>query len=187
MEPQDPVSAAEQIQGWMERDELLWLSQRASQSNTVVEIGCWKGRSTKALALSTPGKIYAIDPWEPYGCEEDVRQFLGRGWEGLHEDFLSNLKPEIDAGRVHVMRMRSVAAAALFVSEGRKADFVFIDGNHSYEAVRDDIQSWLPFLREGGIMAGHDYALDLPGVMKAVDELLPHPELPCGRIWAKKI
>jgi len=47
-------------------------------------------------------------------------------------------------------------------------DLVFIDGDHSYVAVREDIQAWRPFLRPGGILAGHDYHLD--SVITAVHE-----------------
>jgi len=50
-------------------------------------------------------------------------------------------------------------------------DIVFIDADHSYDAVRKDIDLWLPKIREGGILAGHDYIDYIEyGVKKAVDE-----------------
>jgi predicted alpha/beta hydrolase family esterase len=51
-------------------------------------------------------------------------------------------------------------------------DFVFIDADHKYESVKADIAAWLPKVRPGGHIAGHDYHSDWPGVQKAVDEVL---------------
>ena len=51
------------------------------------------------------------------------------------------------------------------VMENQVFDFVFIDGDHRYESVRRDIQAWLPKVRPGGIMGGHDceyHFLDIP-------------------------
>jgi predicted O-methyltransferase YrrM len=49
-------------------------------------------------------------------------------------------------------------------------DFVFIDADHSYEAVADDIACWRSKVRTGGWLGGHDYSPKFPGVIKAVDE-----------------
>jgi predicted O-methyltransferase YrrM len=50
-------------------------------------------------------------------------------------------------------------------------EFVYLDADHEYESVRDDIAAWWPCITPGGILAGHDYiAAYLPGVVKAVDE-----------------
>ena len=50
---------------------------------------------------------------------------------------------------------------------------IFIDGDHSYEGCKKDIESWLPFLKQGGYMLFHDYDLPTsPGVVRAVDELV---------------
>ena len=51
----------------------------------------------------------------------------------------------------------------------RPIDLLFIDGNHTYEGVRDDIASWLPFVRDGGVVIFHDYG-SWAGVTEAVDE-----------------
>ncbi len=54
--------------------------------------------------------------------------------------------------------------------EDGSLDFVFIDGDHSFESVSKDIAAWLPKVRPGGIIAGHDYSAPFPGVMRAVAE-----------------
>jgi predicted O-methyltransferase YrrM len=64
-------------------------------------------------------------------------------------------------------------------------DFVFVDADHRYEAVKDDILRWRPKLRKGGTMLGHDYNPPVwPGVVKAVhevygDKVRVHP----GEVW----
>jgi predicted O-methyltransferase YrrM len=45
----------------MGSDELAWLAATAAQSQSIAEIGCWQGRSTKALADSCRGRVFAID------------------------------------------------------------------------------------------------------------------------------
>jgi predicted O-methyltransferase YrrM len=67
--------------------------------------------------------------------------------------------------------MTTNEAVKLFDDES--LDAVFIDADHSYEAVKLDIQNWMPKVRRGGILAGHDYVPSWPGVVRAVDELLP--------------
>jgi predicted O-methyltransferase YrrM len=67
--------------------------------------------------------------------------------------------------------MTTNEAVKLF--EDDSLDAVFIDADHSYEAVKLDIQNWMPKVRKGGILAGHDYTYSWPGVVRAVDELLP--------------
>lgn len=77
----------------------------------------------------------------------------------------------IFGGRALMLRMPSVDAAPLV--EERSQDFVFIDGDHSYEGVVADIDAWLPKVRPGGWLCGHDYRnthCPFPGVDRAVDE-----------------
>ena len=52
----------------------------------------------------------------------------------------------------------------------RKIDFLWIDGDHSYEGVKKDIYHWTPLVKKGGFICFHDYR-DAPRVKKAVDEL----------------
>jgi hypothetical protein len=49
---------------------------------------------------------------------------------------------------------------------------IFIDGDHSYEAVKADILGWTPYLKHNGFILFHDYDITSPGVMKAVNELI---------------
>ncbi|MES2199322.1 MAG: class I SAM-dependent methyltransferase [Chlamydiota bacterium] len=64
---------------------------------------------------------------------------------------------------------------------------MFIDGNHDYDFVKEDIKLWLPKVRAGGILAGHDYdpeGKEFSGVKRAVDELLGTDiSMGKGRVW----
>ena len=71
-------------------------------------------------------------------------------------------------GRAHLMEMTTHEAAALLPDES--FDFVFIDADHSYEGVLEDIVDWKPKVREGGWILGHDFAPGFPGVEQAVTE-----------------
>jgi hypothetical protein len=61
----------------------------------------------------------------------------------------------------------SSAQASFLVPDGQ-LDFVYIDGNHSYESVMTDMHCWFPKVREGGLVSGHDW--NKYGVRKAVNE-----------------
>lgn len=116
------------------------------QWKTGAEIGVREGMFAQHLLKHTKiEKLYCIDPWEdePELYERFVRFY------GQNE-------------RVEILRQRSEEA------EIPEVDFVFIDGDHSYEAVKADIEKYLPKTRY--FLAGHDYGN--PKVSKAVDELL---------------
>ncbi len=66
------------------------------------------------------------------------------------------------------LKMLSVEATLLF--QDGALDFAYIDAAHDYESVRADIAAWWPKIGPGGILAGHDYCVALPGVIRAVDE-----------------
>lgn len=68
-------------------------------------------------------------------------------------------------------------------------DLVFIDANHTYEYVKADVEAWLPKIKKGGTIAGHDYGLE-GGVKQAVDELFPDaikPPMKWSSIWIAKV
>lgn len=141
---------ASPIEGWMDIDELEWLCDTAVNMDTVVEIGAWKGRSTTALLQGCKGIVFAVDPWRGY--QDNYREFIYNTAEFSH---------------LAIFKMPSVRAATIF--NGAPVDMVFIDADHSYESVKNDIEAWLPKTKK--IICGHDYGDPLsPGVKQAVDE-----------------
>jgi hypothetical protein len=64
-------------------------------------------------------------------------------------------------------------------------DLAFIDGDHSYEQVKQDILTWKRKVRRGGLLAGHDYNAAFPDVMRAVNETLANRfAVGRGSVWA---
>lgn len=183
----EATALASEIAGWMELPELEWLYDQALSRRFVVEIGSWKGRSTKALAAATPGCVYAVDTWagsEGFDAGAYKSEIDRIGPEGIYQEFLKNLAPEIAAGKVVPVRMTSGGAAAMFEKLLLRFDMAFIDANHDVESVRQDIRLWKPLLAPGGLLSGHDYAPRNPGVMQAVDELIPEKKvMENGTIW----
>jgi len=154
---------------------------RDNDSRTVAEIGvldCANATKIFSACAEQIDAYYLIDPWEPYGIEgaegeEDSGYTPSMNWEGLHQRAL-RLRTQYPE-QVWAWRLPSVEAAQLFGPE--LLDLVFIDANHSYQTVKNDIDAWWPIVRVGCILAGHDYSQHYPGVVRAVDELLGQQEL----------
>jgi SAM-dependent methyltransferase len=172
------------IRGWMSEHELAWLSEQTAY--TVIEIGCAYGRSTFALA-DRAKRLYAVDTWQgsPAELKTNHKDYAELDGDFAMVAFCANLGVYIRRGTVVPLRMHSRNAAQVLTDWGVFADLIFIDGDHDYEAVKEDIRLYQPLLREGGILCGHDYGdSNWPGVRKAVDELIPNVKIaPMTRIW----
>jgi len=152
----------EGIDGWFNFHNFYTNMVGRFNDATFVEIGCWEGKSTTFMAdkIKNSGrniKFYAVDIWENYDQKE-------MKWKANFESFLKNIEPLKDY--INVIKSDSVEAAKRF--EDNSVDFIFIDGNHQYEYVKADIQAWLPKLKTGGVIAGHDH--DWEDVKRAVKE-----------------
>lgn len=189
---QEILKIAAGITGWMSEMELAWLIEQASTRRTVIEIGSWKGRSTKAMALSVLGTVYAVDHWmegsppsEPRRMvDHDYREVVARGSGTIKAEFHSNLSAEIASGKCVPTGLSSAQSLGKLkeILGGRKVDMVFIDGDHEYADVKQDIELYRPLLEAGGLLCGHDYPW--PGVWKAVAEVVPdHRFLHDTTIW----
>ena len=156
--------------------ELDWLVAHAAKMESVVEVGCWRGRSTVALCEACPGTVIAVDQWrDDDAALPDTEFFLSLGGcAAAYRDFLENTRR---FANLRVERRSSVEAASLFLSNS--VDMVFIDANYSYEAVLRDIRAWLPKARK--LICGHDYMCG--AVRQAVDELLSNVSV-CDTIWS---
>ena len=145
------------------------LVENCRDDGKIVELGAWKGRSSAFLVVEAYNKspkieVHIVDTWggNPFDGSEDQST-------DAYSKFTSNMS--ILARPYQAHRMTTNEAAGLFKDES--LDSVFIDADHSYEAVKMDIQNWMPKVRKGGILAGHDYTSAWPGVIKAVNEIFP--------------
>jgi predicted O-methyltransferase YrrM len=166
------ISKALQINGWMnESIELPWLAEQASKHKMIAEVGSYLGRSTRAMADNTSGVIYAVDTWKGTLADEKFPKEPHEGY--FLDEFTKNLGDHLWNGTVKALRMTSLEAAAAFSGDGTRFGFIFIDGDHSYESVRNDILAWRPLLEKGGTISGHDFDIGgYPGVVQAVRELI---------------
>lgn len=160
------------IDGWFNFISIYsHISKNMKDGEHFVEIGAWKGKSTAFMAteIMNSGKqitFDVIDTWEgslEHKNDEHIKT------NTLYEHFLDNMKPVI--GYFNPIKLNSIDASRLYLDHS--LDFILIDGSHEYEDVRLDIFNWYPKLKPGGIMAGDDYHQSWPGVIGAVDELLP--------------
>ncbi|MBN3039004.1 MAG: class I SAM-dependent methyltransferase [Candidatus Omnitrophica bacterium] len=142
---------------------LCKLTKLLKDDSVIVEIGAFKGKSTCFIAEGIGNKdirFYTIDTW----YNDQMPQ--GRG--DVYDDFLKNIRGYRD--KIEPLRGYSYEVVQNWPKE-RKIDFLWIDGDHSYEGVSQDIADWFPLLKKGSIVAFHDYR-DAPGVKKAVDDLV---------------
>ena len=140
---------------------------------TIAEIGVYRGEfSQHIIRLCKPDRLVLVDPWawtdrvnKP--MKRDKTKPLGQEvYEYVVTLFASDK-------RVEIHRKPSVEAAPTFADGS--FDMVYIDGNHKYASVVNDIREWLPKVKPGGVLAGHDYRF--PGVRQAVHEFCDaHPQ-----------
>lgn len=148
-----------------------------------VEIGVHKGRlSARLLAGNGHMFLHMIDPWaDSGGSYKKTDDYIAFYSQEQHDEALRKALDAVKPfeGRYKVHRMTSEQAAPLF--EDDSLDFVFIDGDHSYEGCTLDIRLWWPKVKPGGLLSGHDYVAEKNfGVQKAVHEFLGDKELRLG-------
>lgn len=175
--------------GWCEWDAFRLyerMAAKAKPGDNFVEVGVAFGRSATFMARRLPPGVnfWLVDPWDaPWLVERRPGEtpFSAFMWEVLRNASREEIQ------RMRVLRTPSVVAARMF--DPMSCQFVFIDGDHTYEAVWADIMSWLPCIARGGILAGHDYGeANHPGVSRAVDEAFagwtgPHAVKVDGGTW----
>jgi predicted O-methyltransferase YrrM len=97
-----------------------------------------------------------------------VDSFQGK-WAALEPEVRSMLSEFGDRSRIFIGT--SAAAAGFFSKAEAGFDLVYIDANHRFQAIKQDLHLWWPLIRPGGMLAGHDYiAAGGCGVIEAVDE-----------------
>lgn len=122
-------------------------------NSVVVEIGCYRGATTQVIAKNTSRKVIAIDPYIGYGGEkEDLKIFVEKTTE-----------------QTNIIHRSCSSGEAIKNWEYGNVSFIFIDVVHDYLNTSFDIQTWLPKLVDGGILALHDTdQLCFAGTRKAV-------------------
>jgi hypothetical protein len=146
------------------------LTDTLPPATIMAEVGVFAGESSRVFMESGRVKVlYGVDPWDfqednIYGAEWDGAT-IERSFDQVIMDF---------PGQVFKIKGFSPQAAEHFAAG--ELDAVYIDGDHAYAAVAADIHAWWPKVREGGVMAGHDYSVAGPDVIQAVNEIFGQPD-----------
>src|SRR3972149_2350880 len=161
----------QRVDGWLTEHEasyLYSLAQYGPGQGAIVEIGSWKGKSTILLAAGSKSagreKVHAVDHHK--GGPDQA----GLGYQDVNTeiDFRKNIKSAGIEDQVIPLVMTSTRAAQGWSGPIR---LLWIDGDHSYEAVKTDLLLWEPHVVEGGVIAFHDtYAWE--GPRRVVEEYL---------------
>ena len=134
-----------------------------------VEVGVWRGFMSSALLCYPTVCLYMVDNW--VGDDRYASEGYGSKDSQKNKE-MAYKNTEYAAHRREIMPFSSETASKYF--KDGSVEFVFIDADHSYDGVKSDIAIWLPKIRQGGLLGGHDY--DNPNypfgaeVKRAVDE-----------------
>ena len=160
------ISKALPIKGYMMENELEWLAKTAKESKCIVEIGTFYGRSARALADNTEGKVYCIDPYPGVVFFENGVSISSGNY--VYRQAQKNLADHIESGKLTIHR-GTVEDFPYDIAP----DFVFIDGDHHAYPFVKDLHWSLKKLRKG-VLSGHDYEnVGWPDVTKVVDANFP--------------
>jgi len=140
---------------------------------TMVEIGSFAGVSSMLFAEMC-SKVFCVDRWIGYS-EVDIQKV------SLAELKFNQVCKQY--ANISKMKMDSVTAAGLF--QDASLDIVYIDGGHDYDSVITDLVTWIPKIKKGGWITGHDIDID---VRIAVEEIIgTNYKTYTDSSWAKQL
>jgi hypothetical protein len=130
------------------------------------EVGVREGNNAYAMLQAIPNlRMILVDPYMVY----EYRKFKRRNrwkWDLSTMDRI-RFKALRRLAKSNVQWLMTTSAEAARCVADESLDFVYIDGNHSFDFITQDIQYWYPKIRNGGIISGHDYGIR--SVRRAVD------------------
>ena len=134
--------------------------QKLGQNITGVELGVWYGVNMGHLLEECTNikMLYGIDSYTPY---QDWNRFID---QTVMNNAKANAQSIVDKfkDRSELLITTSKEASTRF----NDLDFIFIDGDHSFEVCYEDLNLWYDKVKSGGLFSGHDFSL--PGVNKAL-------------------
>lgn len=179
------------IPGWFDFQELYAEAvRRTPDGGTICEVGTFLGKSLTFLAteIVNSGKsieLVSVDIMSTVVLDwlsgHDIPMcspFEGKSLSDILEKHLGECQ---QAGLVWTHWTGTSPIIAGFLQQ--QFDFVFIDADHRYEAIKADIAAWWPKVKAGGRLAGHDYTMAFPGVIQAVNEVFAGNVVQIGSSW----
>ena len=179
---------------------------KAGAEIRIADVGCWTGKSTVTFALAdTRVKVEAID-W--FRGSDGTALATAANDTTVKDVLYANLRYFDVFNKVNVSEDKSVEAAQKF--SDKSFDIVFIDADHRYLNVLEDLKAWYPKVKPGGFFCGHDCEFILrknapswnffadttdnpwngddfiqmhPGVVRAVSKMFPNATILGKQIW----
>jgi predicted O-methyltransferase YrrM len=172
-------------EGWFNHgDQILTLIERY-RPKVCVELGSWQGASAIPVARAIRrwgGTLTCVDTWGG-----DIHEAHGQPW--MLVSCVRNMTQSGVSGNIRLIATSTRDAAAWWTEP---IDYLYIDADHSYDGVEEDLRLWVPHVKPGGVIVGDDYEHpSFPGVKRAWDDfeqshgltLTRHqssPANPCG-------
>jgi methyltransferase family protein len=175
------------LQGWGSRHPMMERLLSVVRPELVIEVGTWKGKSalymhevSRRLGLET--SFICVDTWlgsAEHWIEPAFREHLRLrgGFPTLYLQFVVNVIAHDAVADIYPLPLSSPAAATVLADLGVVADIVYLDASHDEDEVGLDLSRYWPLVRTGGILFGHDYGENWPGVVQAVDRFAAEHEL----------
>lgn len=161
-----PLKAPNQVFGWLPDENKTILKKLIIENNikSVIEVGCFVGKSTIFFCECGVDMVYAIDNFkgtdEPYLRNIHLRKLV----DGMLASFMENIR---NAGVLHKVQVIQGDSHKVYKSVP-DADMVYIDASHKYEDVKKDIELYFPKAKL--VICGDDYTDSWDGVRQAVNE-----------------
>ena len=141
-------------------DKRAYILEQLDKNSKIVEVGVWKGDFSKQiLSISRPNLLVLVDSWtfdeKVRGCAPQVS-----GEEPLNQNFFDQAKKDTfdkfkNIQNVHILDLNSLEASSMY--EDNFFDYIYIDAEHTYQAVTKDLEVWYPKLKKNGTLFGDDY------------------------------
>ena len=158
------------IKGWLSPAEGLLLRRLASEvsEGVIVEVGAYRGRSTYALSMGSregdDAPVFAIEPHEHFSGP------LGGGFGP--PDRAAFFRNMLKTGSWSNVRLVNLSSEVVTAGWTRPLGLLWIDGDHSYEGVRRDVDCWLPFLLPDASVVFDDSIDPTIGPSRVIAELI---------------
>jgi predicted O-methyltransferase YrrM len=157
-------------------DYLEYLNNLQIQFKTILEIGSYIGESTILFKNKFPDAfLYIVDPWiNNYDISDPTINIMSM-------EKVEHIFNELMYNKTKYCKFKMTSDEFFQVQNIPEFfDLIYIDGNHSYEYVKRDLQNSLNVIKKDGIISGHDYGRDINhtlGVTKAINEIIGEPDV----------
>jgi hypothetical protein len=153
----------------------LSLLDKINEGDVCAEIGVLKGDYAELISLQPISKLYLIDPWI------SIIDIAHR-WHAVSQDVMNEYKSEVYerfSAKDSIDILEKCSSDAVLDFESDYFNWIYLDANHTYSFVIEDLKNWWDKLKSGGYICGNAYVdnsiarnvLDF-GVIPAVDDFL---------------